>query len=188
MKAFLLAAGQGTRLRPLTYKTPKCLIPVNGVPLMTYWLNLFRKHGIDEVLINISFMPEKVEEFLFHHAKDMKVHVFYEEQLLGSLGTIIHNQSFFHDSEDLFIFYSDNLTNINLDTMFNYHRSHDFSFTTGLFHSKNPTACGIASIDQTNTIVNFQEKPSNPQSDLANAGIYITNRNVFRFLPKSFSN
>ena len=117
MKAVLLAAGLGTRLLPLTREIPKCLIPVNGVPLMDYWFRLFRKFGIDEVLINVNHLPEKVKVYVDENAHDLKVTLIYEKQLLGSLGTILNNRQFFHADEDVYIFYSDNLTNIDLSRM-----------------------------------------------------------------------
>ena len=179
MKAILLSAGHGTRLRPLTLTTPKCLIPVNGIPLITYWFNLFRKYGIHEILINLSNFPEKVEKYIAREAQDLKVHLYVEEELLGSLGTLIENRSFFSDDEDIFIFYSDNLTNINIKNLYRFHKSHTFPFTMGLFHTNNPQGCGIAELDQSKTIIEFIEKPKVPKSKLANAGIYVTSSKVF---------
>ena len=182
MKAILLSAGHGTRLKPLTLTTPKCLIPINGIPLMTYWFNLFRKYGINEILINLSNFPEKIEEYIAREAKDLKVHLYVEEELLGSLGTIVENRSFFTNNEDIFIFYSDNLTNINIKNLYHFHKSHSFPFTMGLFYTNNPQECGIAELDQSKTIIEFIEKPKEPKSNLANAGVYVTSSEVFDFV------
>ena len=64
MKAFLLAAGKGTRLQPLTFHTPKCLVPISGKPLIEYWFDLFELYGIDEILINTSHLSEKVRDYI----------------------------------------------------------------------------------------------------------------------------
>ena len=183
MKAVLLAAGLGTRLTPLTLAFPKCLVPINGTPLMTFWFNLFRKFGIDEVLVNLSSFPDQVERYIANYAIDLKVRLFYEKELYGSLGTLILNKDFFSKGEDIFIFYSDNLTNINLEKLYKYHKSHSFPFTMGLFHTNDPTGCGIAQLDDTKTIIDFIEKPQNPASNLANAGIYLTSSEIFNYIP-----
>ena len=185
MKAVLLAAGQGLRLRPLTLNTPKCLVPINGIPLITFWINLLRKYGITEVLINLSYAVDKVEEYIAANASDLKIRLSFEEKLLGSLGTLLRNMDFFNDADEVFIFYSDNLTNINLYQFLKFHRKHNFPFTMGLFHTNNPTACGIAKLNGKDTIIDFVEKPKNPESDLANAGIYLTSREIFRYLPST---
>lgn len=187
MKAVLLAAGNGTRLRPLTLHTPKCLIPINGIPLMTYWFNLFRLNYIDEVFINLSYFPEQVEEYISLNANDLKIHLFYEEKPLGSLRTLLENRNFFPNGEDVFIFYSDNLTNINLTEFKRFHNSHSFPFTMGLFTSDKPHECGIAEMNTEYIITDFIEKPKLPKSNLANAGIYITNNNVFDFIPSNLN-
>jgi mannose-1-phosphate guanylyltransferase len=101
MKAFLLAAGIGTRLRPLTHHTPKCLIPINGRPLMEYWFDLFDRYGIDEILINTSYLSDKVRDYLSEHSRGLNISLTYEETLLGSGGTIKENQSFVK-GEDVF--------------------------------------------------------------------------------------
>ena len=77
MKAFLLAAGKGTRLQPLTYNIPKCLVPICGRPLIEYWFDLFELYGINEILINTSHLADMVEEYIKNHSRGLKVKVVY---------------------------------------------------------------------------------------------------------------
>ena len=88
MKAFILAAGHGTRLRPLTDHTPKCLLPVGGVPLLELWLELCRLYAIDEVLINLYVHASSVGDYLIHHQHGVRIRIMEEPQLLGSAGTV----------------------------------------------------------------------------------------------------
>ena len=94
MKAFFLAAGEGTRLRPLTLKTPKCLVPLLGRPLIEYWFDLFELYGIEEILINTSYLADKVQQYVNKNSRDLKVQLTYEEILLGSGGTVKKNWDF----------------------------------------------------------------------------------------------
>jgi mannose-1-phosphate guanylyltransferase len=173
MRAFLLAAGHGTRLRPLTNDIPKCLVKVAGKPMLQYWFDLFRRHGITEVLINLNHFPEQVHEYIEANVADINVNLIYEDILLGSLGTLIKNRSFVKDESEFLVFYSDNLTNVNITEMMNFHKSLDNPFTMGLFRANDPKSCGIAELNDNYTITNFEEKPSFPKSNLANAGVYI---------------
>ena len=84
MKAFLLAAGKGTRLQPLTLNTPKCLVPICGKPLIEYWFDLFELYGIDDILINTSHLADKVENYINSHSRGFKIILTYEKALLGS--------------------------------------------------------------------------------------------------------
>ena len=179
MKAFLLAAGLGTRLRPITNTIPKCLVPVAGKPMLYYWFNLFRKYGITEVLINLNHFPDQVKEYIQNNIIDIKVTLVNEETLLGSYGTLLHNQKFVEKEDNFFIFYGDTLTNVNLDNMMQVHKQSLKPFTIGLFRSSNPSSCGIATLDSFGSVVDFEEKPKAPKSDLANAGVYIMNTKLF---------
>ena len=87
MKAFLLAAGLGTRLRPITDNTPKCLVPICGKPMLSWWIELFEKHGITDVLINTHYLRDQVSDFINEHNKsNPKVTLYeaYEPVLIGS--------------------------------------------------------------------------------------------------------
>ena len=179
MKAFLLAAGLGTRLQPITNTIPKCLVPVAGKPMLAYWFDLFRKHGITEVLINLNHFPEQVKAYINNTITDLKVTLVNEDILLGSLGTLIHNNKFVENEESFFVFYADTLTNLNLQEMLEIHKQSLKPFTMGLFHSNDPKSCGIVTLDQSGCVLDFEEKPTAPKSDLANAGIYIMNVDLF---------
>jgi len=124
MKAFLLAAGEGTRLKPYTDTVPKCLMPINGKPLLEIWINLLESHGITDVLVNTHHQAEKVESFVKHIKSQAKVTIttVYEPRLLGSAGTVAAQRDFIIDNDDFIIAYADNLTNINLSNMIEFHR------------------------------------------------------------------
>ncbi|MEN8265234.1 MAG: nucleotidyltransferase family protein [Nitrospirota bacterium] len=184
MKAFLLAAGKGTRLQPLTFKTPKCLIPICGRPLIEYWFDLFERYGIDEVLINTSHLSATVENYIMAHSRDLKIKMVFEETLLGSGGTIKKNRGFVDGEESFFIFYADNLTNINLHRMLQFHHEKGKNNTLAVFNVPNPRECGIIEIDKDASIISFIEKPENPASDLAFAGIIISNSELMDYFPE----
>jgi len=88
LKAFLLAAGHGTRLRPITDAIPKCLVPIRGVPLLAIWLRLCQQFGIDDVLINVHAHAAAVQDFLRQNANGVQTRVVEEPELLGSAGTL----------------------------------------------------------------------------------------------------
>jgi mannose-1-phosphate guanylyltransferase len=103
----------------------------------------------------------------------IKVEFSYEPVLLGSAGTLRANKNFVQDQKAFFIFYGDNLTNTSLSNLYNFHVSQPHDFTMALFETNNPTGCGIVSLNSDATITNFEEKPANPTSNLANAGLYV---------------
>lgn len=173
-------------MRPLTDKIPKCLVPINGHPLLYYWLKLFERNEIDEVLINLHHLPDRVFEFLEQYEFDLKVHTVFEQELLGSAGTIRSNFDFVCKEREFLICYADNLTNINLAQMIGFHRSLAPILTLGLFHASNPARCGIAELDENHSVVNFIEKPKNPKTSLAGAGIYIASHEIWYYLPERY--
>ncbi|NOZ68342.1 MAG: nucleotidyltransferase family protein [Deferribacteres bacterium] len=184
MKAFLLAAGKGTRLQPLTLHTPKCLVPVGGRPLIEYWFDLFEFHGIDEILINTSHLAEKVRAYITENSRGLRIKLTFEETLLGSGGTIKKNWDFVRKEEAFFIFYADNLTNIDLGKMAGFHNEKKIDFTLALFKVPNPGECGIVELDEDSMVVSFTEKPENPVSDTAFAGIMLSTGALADFFPE----
>jgi len=184
LKAFLLAAGLGKRLRPLTDSRPKCLVPVTGRPLLDHWLSLCRRHGIDEVLINLHHHADQVREYINARTdRTPRIQLFPEERLLGSGGTLAANRDFVRQEKEFLVLYADNLTNADLDALIRFHRTHDGLVTVGLFHTAVPQQCGIVELDRAGKIRSFEEKPDRPRSNLANAGVMVMDAGVFSFFP-----
>lgn len=185
MKAFLLAAGYGTRLRPITDTIPKCMVPIHGQPLLGWWFDLFQRHGVTQALVNTHYLPGPVREYIRGYnarGTGLTVYEAYEPALLGSGGTIRANRAFVEGEESFLICYADNLTDADLTAFQNFHRARGGFFTMALFRSNVPEQCGIAELDDEGRIVTFEEKPKRPRSNLANAGMYMADERVFPYL------
>jgi mannose-1-phosphate guanylyltransferase len=183
LRAFLLAAGLGTRLRPITDGIPKCLVPICGKPLLQIWLEHFRFHGIEEVLVNTHHHSEKVLEFSRNWSGAPGLRLAHEDVLLGSAGTLSENWDFAAGEESFFVCYADNLTDVDLTGLLRFHQSHRGLVTMTLFRAQRPGECGIAEMDEHGLICGFEEKPVVPKSSLANAGIYIMRKDIRLRLP-----
>ena len=181
VSAILLAAGLGTRLRPLTDEVPKCLVPIAGRPLLDYWFERTEEAGIRDVLINTHHHPDQVEAYIAQVVARGRSSVVtaHEPALLGSAGTVTANRDFVRDDEDCLIIYADNLSDVDLTELLFVHRLHDEPVTMMLFHTPAPEQCGIAELDADGRVVGFIEKPRNPKSDLANGGVYAVTARGF---------
>ncbi len=183
MKAFLLAAGHGTRLRPLTDTTPKCLLPIRGVPLLGIWLDLCRQYGIDEVLINTHSHRDSVKNYARRNGRGLTVGITEEAALLGSAGTLLENRAWIGQDSEFWVFYGDVLTNANLARMLEFHREHREVATVGVYEVSNPKQCGIVTVDAGGIVRDFVEKPESPSSNLAFAGLMVAAPAVFEPIP-----
>ena len=183
MKAFILAAGDGTRLRPLTASVPKCLLPIQGVPLLEIWLNSCKAAGIADVLVNAHAHVEAVKQFAATQKSGVRANIVEEPQLLGSAGTLAENRAFVGGEEAFFVLYSDVLTNVNLRRMLEFHRQKNFSATLGVYQVPDPTRCGVVTMDDTGVIQEFVEKPARPVSNWAFSGVMIAGQKIFDFAP-----
>lgn len=182
-KAFLLAAGLGTRLRPLTNIIPKCLVPICDKPLLGWWIDLMEKHGIKEVLINLHHLSEQVIFFINSYPTKIKFRFFYEKKLLGSGGTLRENKGFIKNEKAFFILYADNLTNYDLTLFYEFHEKKEQLLSMALFTTDTPQICGIAAVDENDIVFSFEEKPKLPKSNQANAGLYIAKPEVIDLIP-----
>ena len=183
MKAFLLAAGESTRLRPLTHRMPKCLLPVGGKPLLEIWLDMLERIGVKDVLINTHHIPEKVDDFLKHFNTGLQIQLAFEEELLGSAGTIKNNRGFVKNEPYFWIVYADSLTAIDLSPILKFHKHVDSILTLGLFHTDEPQRSGIVKLDEKGLIVDFIEKPKHPIGDLSNTGIMVASPELIDYIP-----
>ncbi|MCJ7812086.1 nucleotidyltransferase family protein [bacterium] len=184
MKAFLLAAGEGKRLRPMTLKMPKCLVRIGDKPLLEIWLKILAYYHISEVLINTYYLADQVDQFIESFHTPMKVVIAYEPEPLGSGGTLRKIRAFVQDGSPFFIIYADNFTTVNLNHLVDFHHIHRGILSMGLFHAKDPGACGLLSLNRDNRIIDFEEKPQNPSGDLANAGIMVATPDFIDEIPE----
>jgi mannose-1-phosphate guanylyltransferase len=172
VKAFLLAAGVGSRLRPMTKNTPKCMLAFDGRPLLDMWLDAFDRAGVDEVLVNLHHLPEVVHRHLTARTSPPPVRTFFEPELLGSAGTLVANRQWIGTDEFFLVCNADNLTDFDLSSLIDAHRGHDAIATLTVFRSQQPSAGGVVELDVGGRVVGFREKPARPVSDLCNAGMY----------------
>lgn len=184
MKAFLLAAGHGSRLRPLTDRMPKCMVPIAGVPMLAIWLKICERTGIEEVTINLHAHAESVRTALDQYGRAIKVRLYEEPVLLGSAGTLVSNRDWVADEPYFWVFYTDVLTNVNLKKMLNYHMKRDMVATIGLYRVKNPSSCGVVNFDTDYVVQEFVEKPIHPQSDWAFSGVMVAAPSLLDWIPQ----
>lgn len=176
LKALLLAAGFGTRLRPITNSQPKCLVEIGGTPILGRWIHMLEGVGCESILINTHYLADQVHDYVGNIQARCKIEleIAYEESLLGTCGTLMANQSFFDDSTGLLI-HADNATDADLGDLIKAHRcrpSHCL-LTMLTFNTRNPEACGIVEVNSEGVAINFHEKIINPPSNRANGAIYV---------------
>ncbi len=174
MKAILLAAGLGTRLQPLTHTIPKCLVPIQGKPLLAIWLDNLIATGFSEILINTHYLAEQVVRFVETSPHQNAITLVHEPALLGTLGTLKANQTFWQQ-EEVLIAHADNLCLCDWQSFLSAfkQRPKNCLGTLMLFNTDVPQVCGIVELDQRNLVQAFHEKVKNPPSNLANAAIYL---------------
>lgn len=181
-KALLLAGGLGTRLRPALPGMPKCLAPIGDRPLLDYWLDALEAAGVGEARINTHYLADQVRMHIAaaNATRPLVLCETYETDLLGSAGTVRANRGWADDADEILIVYADNLSTIDLGRLLETHRAHDHPMTMALFRAERPSACGIATLDVEGVVRAFVEKPETPESDLANAGIYVVDAAAWR--------
>ena len=159
MKALLLAAGFGRRLRPLTNNTPKCLLKINGVPLIDIWLRNLKYFGVEQILINTHYLAEKVNNYIKKSNHKDIVKIVYEPIILGTAGTLFKNKDFFNN-EDFLLIHADNLCFFDYNKFLNAHnqRPEHCVLTMMTFLTNQPKNCGVVEIDKNNVVTNFFEK------------------------------
>lgn len=185
----ILAAGSGTRLRPLTERRAKATLPMANRPLLSYTLRLLADAGVDEAVINLHHWPETVVEALGDCCEGVALHYARESALRGTAGALLPVASFF--DEPFLVIYGDNLLDVDLGSLIQFHRERDAIATIGLYHAPDPTAVGIVGADESGRILSFREKPTLAELESApyparigaNAGIYILEPAVLSAIP-----
>lgn len=171
MRAVLLAAGLGTRLRPLTDHLPKCLVEVGGQTLLDIWLDALAKTGVEDVLVNVHHFAGQVQDHVERRPGAPRVRLVHEPELLGSAGTLRKNREFLGGEGTFLALNADNLTDFDLQELIDAHRAGGAMATLTVFQAPRPSECGIIEVHD-GTVHGFEEKPAHPRGDLANAGMY----------------
>ena len=174
MRAILLAAGFGTRLRPLTDTTPKCLVPIKGTPLLGIWLQRLSQAGIGPFLVNTSYLADLVENFFEASSYREQVTLVHERELLGTAGTLIENLDFFRGEDGLLI-HADNYCLADFSAFKHAHlnRPRGCMMTMMTFRTEQPELSGIIEINDQGIVISFKEKDALAIGNLANGAIYM---------------
>ena len=180
----VLAAGLGTRLRPITYAMPKPMVPVLNRPVMEHSVRLLARHGFSEAIANLHWFPETIEGH-FGDGSEFGIELTYshEEQLLGTAGGVRNAADFLGDS--FLVVAGDALTDIDFAAMREFHESHDGVATMATKRVADTDQYGVVIAGEDGRIQGFQEKPDPAEalSDLANTCIYMFRAEIFDYFP-----
>ena len=198
MKAMILAAGKGTRVRPITHTTPKPMIPILQKPVMEFLIELLRQHGFDEIMVNVSHLAEEIENY-FRDGQRFGVQIAYSFEgriedgeligdALGSAGGLKKIQDFQPFFDDTFVVLcGDALIDLDITSAIRRHR--ELGAMASLITKRVPpeqvSSYGVVVTDDSGRVLSFQEKPAvgEAASDMINTGIYIFEPEVFDFIP-----
>lgn len=182
-RAILLAAGYGTRLRPLTKSIPKCLVEIAGKPLLQHWLDILNKTECQSAIVNTHYLSEKVDSFLDAYESQMAIHRSFEKNLLGTAGTLINNLDFFNGATGLLI-HADNMSAFDLSDFLSAHSQRPKSciLTMLVFETNDPRSCGVVEVDMSQRVTQFYEKVDNPPGNLANGAVYAFDAEFIEFI------
>lgn len=181
----LLAAGLGTRLRPLTNSIPKCMVPVAAKPVLQHNVEWLRSWGVVDLVVNLHVHPEAVTDYFGDGGVfGVNIRYSYEPELLGTAGSLAPVQQFFGD-EPFWVVYADNLINCDLSRLFRLHVTKQATLTMALFWRDDVSASGVVGLEDDGRIVTFREKPSPQQvlSHWVNAGLLLCEPGVLQFIP-----
>jgi mannose-1-phosphate guanylyltransferase / phosphomannomutase len=189
MKGFILAAGEGARLRPLTYEIPKPLITVGKIPIISYLIELFLENGVDDIKIGVqkSHLADFYKWKATHFPR-INIEFISEEKPSGTFTPIAKYLDAEWFSEAIVVSNGDELKEIDLKEMVRWHYAKNTIATIGVVKVKNPQVYGVVKLEN-DKIVEFIEKPENPSSSYINSGTYVLNPEIKEYYPqgKTFS-
>lgn len=174
MKAVVMAGGSGSRLRPLTIRRPKPMIPVVNKPVISHILDLLKRHGFTEVIITVQYLADLIQDYFGDGSSfGMNIQYSLEETPLGTAGSVKNAQKLLDDT--FLVISGDALTNFNLTELVKYHQNANTMATLAIYNIANPVDYGVITINNNGHITHFQEKPSRGSimSDYVNTGIYM---------------
>lgn len=187
MRAMILAAGVGSRLDPLTRNLPKPLVPIVNRPVMEHIVELLRKHGFDEIMVNLHYLGDQIEAYFGDGSRQgVKIHWSHEDQLWGDAGSVKRCEEFFRD-ETFIVVGGDDLADIDLTKLIKTHREKEALSTIALSLVDDPSEYGIVLMNEEGRITRFLEKPKGEVifSNNANTGVYVFEPAIFDLIPRN---
>lgn len=184
MKAMILAAGEGSRLRPLTDRLPKPMAPLGGRPLLAYTIELLARHGVRDVAINLHHCPNTIRScFGAGEAWGLHIRYSFEPELLGTAGAVKKLEPFW--DEPFFVVYGDNLTDCDLTRLAAFHQAHGGIATIALYWREDVQHSGVATLGADDQITGFVEKPrpGSVESHWVNAGLLVAEPRLLAAIP-----
>ena len=149
MKAVIIAGGLGTRLRPLTWNIPKPIVPVVNRPFVLYLIHLVKKHGINEVILNLRYLSDDIQKVIGDGSQlGVKIHYSIEKEPLGTCGAVKNAEDIFKDDEEVLVFNGDVLTDLDLTALVDFHRKNKAVATLTLTEVEDPTQFGLVITDK----------------------------------------
>lgn len=186
MKAVILAAGKGERLRGVVDSLPKPMVPVNGRPILEQNIELLRSSGVTDIFINLHHLPHAISGY-FRDGGDWGVSITYSHEpvILGTAGAV-RNLRRQLAGERFLVLYGDNLYDCDLEAVVDYHDRKNGLGTIGVHEKKDVSQSGVVELDGEDRVTGFIEKPppSQATSHLVNAGIYIFEPGIFTQIPR----
>lgn len=184
IKAVVLAGGLGTRLYPLTRKTAKCMLPVNGKPLLEHIIQYLASYGFREIIVTVVNKQQQIMSYFGSGSQfSVKLHYSVERKALGTAGSLKNAERLITDTT--LVMQGDTLTNFRLDEIIAFHNEKRALATIALASVQNTKGYGLALIDENKRITKFEEKPARSFSNLVNSGIYVLERKALDHIPKN---
>src|SRR5215467_3619182 len=185
MQSLILAGGKGTRLRPQTMHTPKPIVPLANQPFLLYQLELLKRADVRDVILSLSYQPQKIEDKLGDGTDyDVRINYTVEASPLGTAGAYRHAAGLIR--ETTVVFNGDVLTDIDLNDVIRVHRERNATATIVLTPVANPSAYGLVETEADGKVRRFLEKPKPDEitCDTINAGVYVLEPDTFDRIPK----
>ena len=183
MQALVLSGGEGTRLRPLTYTTPKAVMPLAGRPFLTFMLDWLHGHGVDDVVLSCGFLSAGVRRVLGDIYQGMRLRYVVEEEPLGTAGPVrlALEEGILEDR--LIVANGDVLTDIDLTAQIAWHEERGARATLALVEVDDTSSYGVVPTDADGRVEAFLEKSADAPTNRINAGVYVLERDVIEAIP-----
>ena len=185
MQAVILCAGKGTRLNPLTENVPKVMLPVGGEPLLGKHIKHLKKYNLQEIFINLHYIPEAITNYL-GTGESFGVKIVYskEEKLLGTGGALVPLKK--NLKETFFLLYGDILTSIDIDKLYKYHKKKRAGVTAVVSETDHPADSDLVTFDKDNRVEKLYFKPHEkmPETSFGLSAVYMIEASVLDLLPE----